>query len=499
MEAPIEVLLQHWPGVLFRQAPDQRFQFVSDRIEEWTGHPAEAWLKEPELFLRSVHEEDADRIREHLARPASATAELRAQFRFRHAETGRVTHVGEFRRVVCGPKGRVKLHEGFWQDESRLARAERRLEAVAWKEILSRITPGFAHDFNNVIAGVHGLSETFLSQLEPEHPFRESLALVKKKTQDASQFVQRLQQLHLPRTSERAFHDLNALVKDAVAILGRGLGKRVEVGAELADQQLPIHADAAELQQVIFALAFNAADAMPERGRLVLRTSAHAKAPEAAHFTGTLPSAPCVCLSVQDSGSGIKARHLPRVFEPDFTTRPGHHGLGLGLSHARHFAASHRGALSVESADGKGATFHLWLPRADLTEAGATPGPGANRSRIVLLSGRPAKTLREVAEALRAAGVRVVIAEGDAEEWLAAADMEFDAVVLQAAPNDAASAGLVQFIRRHRLPVKIVVQPAGCADEDLDPKLLEKADLVIAESVSPERVAERIGKELFGR
>jgi two-component system cell cycle sensor histidine kinase/response regulator CckA len=496
MDAPIEVLLQHWPGVLFRQMPDLRFTFLGSRIEKWTGVPVETLSNEPGAILECVHDADAERVRQQLSRVVQGPDESTLRFRLRHATTGRVTHVSEFRRAVRGKKGELNFHEGYWQDETRLAHAELRLESASWTETLSRLTPGFAHDFNNVIAGVHGLSATFLNQLEPGHPFLEGLALMKHNTQQAAQFVQRLQQLHLPRTGERAYHDLNAVVKDTSELLARGLGKHVEIVTELAPDPLPIHASLAGLQQVILALAFNAADAMTERGRLVFRLSAHAKATGAANFVGTLPAGPCVCLAVQDTGHGIKSRHLAGVFAAEFTTKPGRHGLGIGLHHARLFAESHGGALTVESTEGVGSTFQLWLPRANFTEAEAAgalkPGRG------VLLAGQPPRTWGDTADALRASGIRVGIADGNAEELLAAPDLEFDAVLLRLAPNDPEPARLIQFIRRNRLPVKLVVQPAGCGEEDLEPKLLEKADLVLAESVSPERAAERIARELLG-
>lgn len=497
MDAPIEVLLQHWPGALFRQTPDHRFTFLGRRIEEWTGHEPGTWMKDPGVFLRCVHEADAEKVREHLARPGEGADGLTTRFRFRHVTTGRITHISEFRRPLRRRSGELEGHEGFWEDETRLAHAGLRLESAGWSETLARLTPGFAHDFNNVIAGVHGLSDTFLSQLEPGHPFQEGLALIKRNTQQAAQLVQRLQQLHLPRTGERAYHDLNAIVKDTAEVLRRGISRSIELVTEPAPGQLPIYAEAAELQRTLLDLAFNAADAMTDHGRLVLRTTPHAAGPPISDPAGSRPEGPWVCLSVSDTGPGIKAQHLPALLSTGFTTKPGHQGLGLGLRHARAFAESHGGAISVESTEGAGATFHLWLPRAHFTEA--EPAAAARRSHGVLLAGQPPRTLGDTAEALRASGVRAVIAEGNAEELLAAPDLEFDAVLLRIALNDPEPARLIQFIRRHRLPVKLVIQPAGCGEEDLDPKLLEKADIVVAESVSPERVAERIARELLGR
>ena len=496
MDAPIQFLLDHWPGVLFRQDSDLQFTFVSPRIEDWTGLPIETWLKDPAVFLQCAHEADVERVRQHLQSAAAATAQLPFQFRFRHTATGRITHIHEVRGPARGSSGAPEGHEGFWQNVSELAQAGLRLESANWAEMLSRLTPGFAHDVNNVIAGVHGLSDTFLSQLPPEHPFHEGLTLVRRNTQQAAQFVQRLQQLHLPRTGDRAYHDLNAIAKDTAEILRRGIPRSIEIVTECAADQLPIHADAIGLQQAILALAFNAVDAMMDHGRLVLRTAAHPAMPTLSHVAGTIPAGPCVCVSVTDSGPGIPPGKLSGLFSSGFTTKPGHRGLGLGLPQARAFAECHGGAISVESNPAAGTTFHLWLPRSNFTEADTHQS--APRCRSVLLAGQTPRTLAEIADALRAQGIRAVVADGNAEELLSAADFEFNAVMLRLAMKDAETPRVVPFIRRHRLPLKLVIQPADCGEEDLDPKLIEKADLVLAESVGIERVAERIANELLG-
>jgi signal transduction histidine kinase len=338
MDAPIEVLLQHWPGVLFRQTPDLRFQFISERIAEWTGHPAAAWLEQPDLFLQCVHEDDAKLLRQHLVQAENSPDGIRARFRLLHAQTGRIT------QVTAGAKGGPKFHEGFWQDETPLVLAEQRLAAASWAEILSRLTPGFAHDFNNVIAGVHGLSDTFLSQLEPGHPFHDGLALMKKNTMQGAKLVQRLQQLHHLRPGERAYHDLNALTQDTAELLRRGFSKRYEIVVEVAPSQLPIHTDATELQHAILALALNAIDAMPEHGRLTLRTSAPAQ-----------PTGQRVCISVHDSERVLTPAQVQSL-------------LNSGLQHARDISEKHGGSFSVESKPGQGTTFRVWLPQADFTE-----------------------------------------------------------------------------------------------------------------------------------
>ena len=127
---------------------------------------------------------------------------------------------------------------------------------------------------------------------------------------------------------------------------------------------------------MVINLVLNAIDAMPQTGRLALRTSGFAALPSLEHFQGTLPRLPAARLSVEDSGCGIKPRHLPGIFDAFYTTKPANKGSGLGLYNARLFIEKHRGAITVDSKEGAGSTFHLWLPQADFTEAATEAAAG---------------------------------------------------------------------------------------------------------------------------
>ena len=490
MDAPIETLLQHWPGVLFRQRPDRSFAFISPRIEEWTGHPAAAWQRDPQLIFACVHELDADGLKQHWQRADQTPEGLTTRFRLRHGVTGRVTYVSEFRQATGGAQ------EGYWLDETRLAVSERRLAAAAWKETLALLTTGLAHDFNNILAGVHALSESFLTQIGPEHAFHEGLTLMKRNTHSASQLVQRIIQLHHVRTGNRAYHDLNAIAAEAAELVRKIIPKRIELRTEFAPGQLPVFADAVELQQVIINLALNAADAMSERGQLTFRTSAHAETPAIEHFVGTLPRPPCLRLSVEDTGCGIAPRHLRTIFEPFFTTKPMNKGSGLGLYNARLFAEKHQGAVSVESVEGQGTAFHVWLAQSDFTEAEEAFEISSRRRRSLLLAGQPGPALAGTAELLRQQGYHVVTASAHAEETLASSEQYFDALFVLLEPHDPQFLPLLQSVRQQRLPTKVIVQTLGCNQDELDTRLLAQADLTISADLPQETILERLAAVL---
>lgn len=265
------------------------------------------------------------------------------------------------------------LRKQLARAEARLAIAEKRLAGAAWKETLSVVTMGLAHDVNNLLAGVISFAELLIAKNGPENPDTQPLTLVKQGSLQASELVRRLMELHRSQSSPKEFVDFNQFVSGLVELASRVLPRNIKLQTELAPEALPIYVDSMALRQVVLNLALNAAEAMPQGGVLTFRLDTHTTGGRPAHAHGKLPVTPCACLLLQDTGRGIAAQNLPRLFEPFFTTKPAAKGMGLGLYVARRFVEEHAGAISVESTEGAGATFQLWLPQADLTQ----PDPAA--------------------------------------------------------------------------------------------------------------------------
>jgi signal transduction histidine kinase len=352
----------------FRQRPDLTFGLVSPPMEELTGVPAIRWQREPGLLLQLVEIEDAEVLKTRINRCAKSVEPIAHTFRLRHARTGRVAHVVEWRRALRDACGELCGYEGLWLDITWHALPEQRLASATWKEALSHATLGLAHDFNNALTGILSLSEHFLSQIDAQHPFHEGLWLIRQNSQRAAQLAHRLMRLHHDKPGTRDFRDLNALAADAFDLLRCVIPKRIDLTSQWVQTPLPVEVDAVECQRVIIYLALNAAEAIADRGRIHLETSLHRELPSLGCFVGRAPRPPAACLSVADSGAGIKAENLPRAFEPFFTTKPAENAAGLGLYHASQFAQASGGAVAVESAEGVGSTFRVWLPWVDMEQ-----------------------------------------------------------------------------------------------------------------------------------
>jgi hypothetical protein len=337
------------------------------------------------------------------------------------------------------------------------------------------------------MAGIHSLSESYLSQIDDPHPFREGLSLIKKNSLQASQLVQRMMNLHLGQTGERDYHDLNEVATDLVDLVSKILPRSILVETDLAEASLPVYLDIVEFRQVVINLLLNAADSMPQGGILTLRTSRHETPPAVKNIKGTVPRLPCVCLTIDDTGCGIKERHLASVFDPFFTTKA--KGSGLGLYNARLAVEKHQGAISVESKEKIGTSFQVWLPQADFSESNQD-NADAQRHRVtrrtILLVGQAGEILDKTAEFLRSHNYPIVIATAgeSVPELLQSGDYQFAGVMLLAEPNAPGLNSLLIEVRQQTKEMKVVLKLAGCSQDELDSEVLKGADLLLSADLS---------------
>ncbi len=495
-EAQLENLALRWPGVIFTQRPDFTFQFVGPHIADLTGIPASEWQRPAKSFWVLVHEADVEEMQKHVRRCAQVSGTLTTTFRLRHAVTGKIAHILEHRQAVRTRSGLLLSYEGVWLDITRQTIAERRLSAAAWKETLAMLTMGLAHDFNNILAGITALSETFLAQVEPDHAFTEGLTLIRNNSRHASQLVHRIMSLHRAKTGERNYHNLNEIVTEFAELVEKILPRRIRVVKEFSAESLPVYADAVELRQMVLNFALNSADAMPDRGQFTVRTSRRTEWAAPENFVGIVPRMPCICLEVEDTGCGIPARHIPVLFDPFFTTKPVNKGSGLGLYNARHCAEKHHGGISVCSVEGYGTIFRVWIPEADFTEAERAQTDAAPR-RSLLLLGEAGLLIDSTAEFLRTNGYYVVKAGAeDGRDLLSAEENSFAAVLYLTHAQNSGLPEAIRAVRQKHPEIKIILQITGETADELDSELMHCGHLTITNEMSEAGILEGLNSLL---
>ena len=231
-------------------------------------------------------------------------------------------------------------------------------------QALGQLTGGIAHDFNNLLTVIQGSADMLRRPgITEEKRIRFAEAVVQASDRAAALTGQLLAFARRQPLQPEAI-EVNALIRDMTDLLDRTLGERIEVATALAPEACAVEADRAQLESAVLNVAVNARDAMPEGGRLEIRT-AHVADAERGEM---------IALSVSDSGAGMDEDTLGRAFEPFFTTKMTGKGTGLGLSQVYGFASQSGGDVRIESAPGEGTTVTLLLPRrGTLLEQEARP------------------------------------------------------------------------------------------------------------------------------
>jgi nitrogen-specific signal transduction histidine kinase/CheY-like chemotaxis protein len=232
-------------------------------------------------------------------------------------------------------------------------------------EAVGRLAGGVAHDFNNLLMAITGYGELMRSKIHKGDPLYGHLENILKAGDRAVALTQQLLTFSRRQIVHPQVVDLNRVVLDLEPMLRRLIGEDLDLEVVTAPRLGAVKADPGQLGQIIMNLAVNARDAMPQGGRLTLKT-----APvdfTAGHHSKfrLAPPGPYVMLEVADTGVGMDEATQIHAFEPFFTTKEPGKGTGLGLSTVYGIVKQSGGYLDVESQPGAGSTFTVYLPRLD--------------------------------------------------------------------------------------------------------------------------------------
>ncbi|MFW5698511.1 MAG: response regulator, partial [Planctomycetota bacterium] len=261
--------------------------------------------------------------------------------------------------------------------QQQLLRAER-LGAIG------QLASGVAHDFNNILMGVVGCAEVIQSSAGADEEIRAFATRIIDASQRAGILTRQLLAFSRQGVLRREVVDLNRLARESMAILSRTIDPNIEIRCQLAEGELAVEGDPAQLASAVLNLAVNARDAMPGAGVLTIASGQQRLLePTVASDGCTFAPGSYVWLAVSDTGSGMEPETLSRVFDPFFTTKGVGEGTGLGLAAASGTLHDHGGGITVESRPGAGSRFTIHLPACaqgvtgpEVEPAAAAPGSG---------------------------------------------------------------------------------------------------------------------------
>jgi two-component system NtrC family sensor kinase len=242
--------------------------------------------------------------------------------------------------------------------ELRIAEAETaRSEKLASVGLLAA---GIAHELNNPLTGILTFATLLRKKMPDGSADAEDLDLVIRETKRCATIIRRLLDFAREKAPEKKFADLNQIIEDTVQIIERPASFRdIEITTDLDRNLPPVWLDADLIKQVIMNMLVNAQHAIKDAGSITVRTR---RCPAPKSPEPGMPSVPMVEMAIIDTGCGIPAQNLKRVFDPFFTSKEVGKGTGLGLSVSHGIVKAHGGAIEVESKVGEGSTFSVYLP-----------------------------------------------------------------------------------------------------------------------------------------
>ena len=446
------------------------------------------------LFVRLFHDALSGQTGEGRGRSISAVVAERDRAALEAAiaeAAGGKSDIAPVDATLAGPGerfGRFYVTAVEEQERDQEAAIVYTLETTAQRELENKVTQqqkmelvgqlagGIAHDFNNVLSAIIMATDFLLNAHKPTDPSFQDIMQIKQNANRAASLVRHLLAFSRKQTLRPQVLDVGEILSDLTMLLRRLIGENVTLDVVHGRDLWPVKVDISQFEQVIVNLAVNARDAMPDGGRLRLRT-ANVTAKDSERFRAKgMPAADYVLVEVSDTGTGIPDAIIDKIFDPFFSTKEVGKGTGLGLSTVYGIIKQTGGFIYVDSVLREGTTFRIFLPRhvASAEEAAAERAGEAEVSTVT-----------------------DVLAAADQVKRAASADLTGQGTILLVEDEE----GLRALNARGLASRGYTVLEAGNGLEAID--LLEKfdgqIDLVVSDVVMPEMDGPTLARELRSR
>jgi two-component system, cell cycle sensor histidine kinase and response regulator CckA len=498
-EARYRSLVQSSVYGIYRSSLEGRFLDVNPALITMLGYGSaeEVLLLDPEKDI-FAHAEEHTRLIDEFRRTGRLDG-IEVKWNRKDGSTITVRISG---RAVSSADEPADVLEAIAEDVTDRRALEDQFRQAQKMEAVGRLAGGVAHDFNNLLMVISGYAEVILTKLEVEHPLREKAQAIQQASDRATTLTRQLLAFSRKQLLELKVVDVNAIVSDMERLLRPLIGENVELAAKLAPEAGYIRADAGQLEQVLMNLVVNAKDAMPSGGKLTIQTQSIVL--EESHRRGQTFIRPgnYVMLSVSDTGTGMDKETQSRIFEPFFTTKEKGKGTGLGLSTVYGIVKQSGGYVMVQSEEGRGTTFHIYLPRVEGTaEKHAAPvaRAAAGGTETILLVEDEESVRQLVRDTLEGKGYKVVEAE-NGEAGLAAATVhrgKIDLVITDVVMPGLGGREMVEQLSKTRPETKVLYLSGYTEDAIISEGTIESGTAFLQKPFTLQNLSRKV-REVLG-
>jgi signal transduction histidine kinase len=385
-------------------------------------------------------------------------------------------------------------------EEARLS-AELKFLQAQKMELIGRLASGVAHDFNNVLTAIMGLTQMTVETMPESDSRRADLDDILKFSERAAALTGQLLAFSRNQFSQPRPLDLGAQIKGSEKMLRRAVGETVEMELQLAPGLWRVLADPCQTDQVLLNLAVNARDSMPKGGRLCISAANILIEKTPAAGAAEAPPGEYVILTARDNGCGMDQATLARIYEPFFTTKELGKGTGLGLSVVHGIVEQAGGRVAAESRPGEGTVFRIYLPKYSGMAPVTAPAPvkelsAGGKETILLVDNQP-EILQVMRRVLEGHGYAVLCA-GSYEEALsrAAAAGRFELLVTDTVLTGRNGPDLADKLEASYPGMKLLFVSGHAGDPAVQDRILTRNLPFLAKPFTPEALLIKVRQVL---
>jgi len=344
---------------------------LEENLFNWTDENCQIFgvpsgtIPKHDIFVEKLHPDD----REYVGREWEAALEGKPyDIEHRIVVDGKTKWVREKANVDFDEDGKAVKGTGFTQDITERKQLEDDLRQSQKMESVGTLAGGVAHEFNNILGGILGYTEIAKEDAPEDSSVRESLDEIFKLSIRARDVVKQI--LSFSRKGEKEHKPLqpHLVIEESLKVLRATIPTSIEIRHSIDKNSGTIMANSTQIHQVGMNLCMNATHAMEDKGGVlevglvpvVIDAEDVKKSPD-------LKTGEYVKLTVTDTGSGINPKNISKIYDPFFSTKDVGKGTGMGLSVVHGIVKDHGGAITVNSREGQGTTFSVFLPRIEAT------------------------------------------------------------------------------------------------------------------------------------